>query len=43
MKVKPASVKGIYIKSVYLSSTMGPGLKLDTNKMQDLHKYLVSA
>jgi large subunit ribosomal protein L1 len=33
-KVKPASVKGIYIKSVYLSSTMGPGLKLDISKIE---------
>jgi large subunit ribosomal protein L1 len=32
-KVKPASVKGTYIKSVYLSSTMGPGIKLDVNKL----------
>lgn len=39
-KVKPASVKGTYIKSVYLSSTMGPGVKLDVNKLQDLHKYI---
>jgi large subunit ribosomal protein L1 len=41
VKVKPPSVKGIYIKSIYLSSTMGPGLRLDPNRMQDLHKYLV--
>lgn len=41
-KVKPATVKGTYIKAVYLSSTMGPGLKLDTAKLQDLHKYLVA-
>jgi large subunit ribosomal protein L1 len=42
VKVKPPSVKGSYIKSVYLTSTMGPGLRLDPNRMQDLHKYLVS-
>lgn len=41
-KVKPATVKGTYIKAVYLSSTMGPGLRLDTAKLQDLHKYLVA-
>ncbi len=41
-KVKPASVKGTYIKSVYLSTTMGPGLRLDVTKLQDLHKYLVA-
>jgi large subunit ribosomal protein L1 len=32
-KVKPATVKGTYIKAVYLSSTMGPGIKLDINKL----------
>src|SRR5262249_54402456 len=37
-KVKPASVKGTYIKSVFISSTMGPGLKLDVNRMADLIK-----
>ncbi len=41
-KVKPATVKGTYIKSVYISSTMGPGVKLDVNRMQELHKYLVA-
>lgn len=39
-KVKPPTCKGVYIKSVYLSSTMGPGVKLDLTKIQDLHKYL---
>ena len=41
-KVKPATCKGVYIKSVYVSSTMGPGIRLDVNKMQELHKYLVA-
>ena len=39
-KVKPATVKGTYMKSVFLSSTMGPGLKLDVSRLQDLGKYL---
>lgn len=30
MKAKPASCKGKYLKSVTISSTMGPGVKLDT-------------
>ena len=29
MKAKPNSLKGIYLKKVTLSSTMGPGIKLD--------------
>src|SRR5690606_9915361 len=37
-KVKPSAVKGTYIKSVFLSSTMGPGLKLDVNSLQDIGK-----
>lgn len=28
MKLKPASAKGTYVKSLYLSSTMGPGLQI---------------
>jgi len=29
VKLKPSSAKGTYIKSVHLSSTMSPGIKLD--------------
>lgn len=32
-KLKPASAKGIYIRSVYLSTTMGPSLKIDVNAL----------
>ena len=31
IKVKPATVKGNYIKNISISSTMGPGIKLDLN------------
>ena len=33
MKAKPAAVKGAYLKSVSVSSTMGPGVKLNVQKL----------
>ena len=35
IKLKPATAKGTYIKSIYLSSTMGPGIKVDTKTIDD--------
>ncbi len=35
IKLKPATVKGTYIKSIYLSSTMSPGVKVDTKSIDD--------
>tara|TARA_B100001123_G_scaffold420613_1_gene527198 strand:- start:112 stop:801 length:690 start_codon:yes stop_codon:yes gene_type:complete len=32
-KAKPSSVKGVYMKKVTLSSTMGPGVKIDHEKL----------
>ncbi len=29
LKVKPSSSKGVYVQSVYVSSTMGPGIPVD--------------
>ncbi len=31
LKAKPSTSKGKYLKKVYVSSTMGPGIKLDVN------------
>ena len=33
MKAKPAAVKGAYIKSITVTSTMGPGLKVNVSKI----------
>lgn len=32
-KAKPATAKGTYLKSMYISSTMGPGLKIDLQSL----------
>ena len=31
LKIKPTTVKGNYVKNISISSTMGPGIKLDLN------------
>ena len=33
LRAKPASAKGTYVKSVYLTTTMGPGIKLDAKNL----------
>ena len=36
LKAKPSAAKGNYLQSIALSSTMGPGIKLDAQKAQGL-------
>jgi len=33
-RAKPASAKGRYLRKITISSTMGPGIKLDTNRLR---------
>ena len=33
-RAKPASAKGRYLKKISVSSTMGPGIKVDTNRLR---------
>tara|TARA_Y100000768_G_scaffold367261_1_gene330187 strand:+ start:1280 stop:1966 length:687 start_codon:yes stop_codon:yes gene_type:complete len=34
LKARPASLKGVYINKITLSSTMGPGIKIDKNSFR---------
>ena len=38
IRVKPSTAKGRYVKSVTFSSTMGPGVKVDTTKVRNLRE-----
>jgi large subunit ribosomal protein L1 len=43
VRVKPASAKGRYLVSVTVSSTMGPGVKIDPTRIHDHEDLLASA
>ena len=36
VRAKPAAAKGRYIKSITLTTTMGPGLHLDSTRVRDI-------
>jgi large subunit ribosomal protein L1 len=36
IKLKPTAAKGTYVKSIYLSSTMSPGLKIDPKSVDEI-------
>jgi large subunit ribosomal protein L1 len=38
MKLKPATSKGVYLKGIAVSTTMGPGIKVDTNEILARHR-----
>ena len=38
LRLKPASSKGTYLKGIALSTTMGPGVKIDAAQVKDLVK-----
>lgn len=35
IKAKPSAAKGTYLKSVTIASTMGPGVKIAANKLEN--------
>ena len=43
LRAKPASAKGRYLRSVTLSSTMGPGIRIDPNRVRDVEIAAASA
>jgi large subunit ribosomal protein L1 len=38
MKLKPATAKGVYLKGIAISTTMGPGIKIDTTEILARHR-----
>ena len=34
LKARPASLKGVYVNKISISSTMGPGIKIDKNSFK---------
>jgi len=40
LRAKPAAAKGRYLKAVTVSSTMGPGVKVDPTRTRDLREHV---
>jgi large subunit ribosomal protein L1 len=38
VRLKPSSSKGVYLRGISISTTMGPGLKLDPQELRTLVK-----
>jgi large subunit ribosomal protein L1 len=38
MKLKPATAKGVYLKGIAVSTTMGPGVKIDPTEIIARHR-----
>ena len=42
-RAKPPAAKGRYIRGITLSSTMGPGVKVDPTRLRNLEEEAASA
>jgi large subunit ribosomal protein L1 len=38
LRMKPSSSKGTYVRSIAISTTMGPGVKIDATLVKDTAK-----
>ena len=43
LRAKPSAAKGKYVKSLTVSTTMGPGIRIDTNRLRDIESVAAPA